>query len=64
MGAETFRKFEEKMQAIETNSENYILGYQKDLSYYPGTTAIQQQVNRIVAVQRAERAAGRDLLQI
>ncbi len=39
MGAETFRKFEEKMQAIETNSENYILGYQKDLSYYPGTTA-------------------------
>lgn len=38
MGAETFRKFEEKIQAIETNVENYILRYQKDLSYYPGAT--------------------------
>jgi hypothetical protein len=36
MGAETFRKFEEKMQAIETNVEEYVLAYQKDLSYYPG----------------------------
>ena len=36
MGAETFRKFEEKMQAIETNVEDYIVAYQKDLSYYPG----------------------------
>jgi hypothetical protein len=39
MGAETFRKFEEKMQAIETNVEEYIVAYQKDLSYYPSATA-------------------------
>jgi hypothetical protein len=39
MGAEMFRKFEEKMQAIETNVEEYIVAYQKDLSYYPGATA-------------------------
>jgi len=39
MGEQTFRKFEEKMQAIETNVEDYILGYQKDLSYYPGSTS-------------------------
>jgi hypothetical protein len=38
MGAETFRKFEEKMQAIETNVEEYVLAYQKDLSYDPGLT--------------------------
>jgi hypothetical protein len=38
MGAETFRKFEEKMQAIEINVEEYVLAYQKDLSYYPGGT--------------------------
>ena len=38
MGAETFRKFEEKMQAIETNVEEYVLAYQRDLSYYPGGT--------------------------
>jgi len=35
MGEETFRKFGEKMQAIETNVEDYILAYQPDLSYYP-----------------------------
>ncbi len=39
MGAETYRKFEEKMQAIETNVETYILRYQADLSYYPRATA-------------------------
>ena len=39
MGEATFRKFEEKMQAIETNVEQYILRYQPDLSYYPGATA-------------------------
>jgi hypothetical protein len=36
---ETFRKFEEKMQAIETNVKEYIVAYQKDLSYYPSSTA-------------------------
>jgi hypothetical protein len=39
MGEATFRKFEEKMQAIETNVEEYILRYQPDLSYYPNATA-------------------------
>jgi len=39
MGEQTFQKFEEKMQAIETNVEQYILRYQPDLSYYPGATA-------------------------
>jgi hypothetical protein len=38
MGAETFRKFEEKMQAIETNVEDYIVNYEAALSYYPGAT--------------------------
>ena len=39
MGEATFRKFEEKMQAIETNVEQYILRYQPELSYYPGAAA-------------------------
>ena len=36
MGEPVFRKFQEKMAAIETNVETYILRYQPDLSYYPG----------------------------
>jgi hypothetical protein len=39
MGDETFRKFEDKIHAIETNVEEYIMAYQKDLSYYPGAAA-------------------------
>jgi hypothetical protein len=38
MGAETFRKFEENMQAIETNLEEYIVNYESALSYYPSAT--------------------------
>jgi hypothetical protein len=37
MGAETFRKFEEKMQGIETNVEQYIVNYESALSYSPAT---------------------------
>jgi len=39
MGEETFHKFQEKMAAIETNVETYILRFQPDLSYYPGATS-------------------------
>jgi hypothetical protein len=38
LGAETFRKFEEKMQGIETNVEEYIVNYEPALSYYPAAT--------------------------
>jgi len=37
MGEETFRKFQEKLTAIEANVETVIVRYQPDLSYYPGT---------------------------
>jgi len=39
MGEQAFHKFQEKMAAIETNVETYILRYQADLSYYPGATS-------------------------
>jgi len=39
MGEETFRRFEDKIHGIETNVEEYILAYQKDLSYFPGAVA-------------------------
>ncbi len=39
MGEETFRKFEDKIHGIETNVEEYIFAYQKELSYYPGAVA-------------------------